>query len=81
LKFTKAWSGITITWSAMGYSPSTGAITTVWFGAIVSILLILVGELGSVETLAYIGIWGCVVGLVMVLYALVSVNIGPDSIL
>jgi EpsI family protein len=27
-----------------------------------------VGELGSVETLAYIGIWGCVVGLVLVLY-------------
>ena len=54
----------------MGYSPSTRAISTVWFGAIVSILLILVGELGSVETLAYIGIWGCVVGLVMVLYGL-----------
>ena len=28
-----------------------------------SIVLILVGELASVETLAYIGIWGCVVGI------------------
>jgi hypothetical protein len=33
-----------------------------------SIGIIFVGELGSVETLLYIGIWGCVVGLVMVLY-------------
>jgi exosortase len=33
-----------------------------------SILLILVGELGSVETLLYIGIYGCIVGLIVVLY-------------
>ncbi len=35
---------------------------------IFSIGLISIGEMGSVETLLYIGIWGCVVGLVMVLY-------------
>ena len=45
------------TWSIWGLIP-----------IIFSIGLILVGELGSVETLLYIGIWGCVVGLVMVLY-------------
>jgi exosortase len=28
----------------------------------------LIGELGSVETLLYIGIWGCFLGLMMVLY-------------
>ena len=33
-----------------------------------SIGFIFVGEMGSVETLLYIGIWGCVVGLVVVLY-------------
>jgi hypothetical protein len=33
-----------------------------------SIGLILVGEFGSVETLAYFGIWGCVVGTALVLY-------------
>ena len=35
---------------------------------LLSIGLILVGELGSVETLMYIGIWGCVVGLAFTLY-------------
>ena len=30
--------------------------------------LIMVGELGSVESLLYIGVWGCVVGLVLVFY-------------
>jgi len=44
-------------WSTWGFIP-------IFF----SILLILVGEFGSVETLAYIGIWGCIVGLVMVFY-------------
>ena len=33
-----------------------------------AIALIILGELGSVETLAYIGIWGCIVGLTIVLY-------------
>jgi len=46
-----------ISWSIWGLIP-------IFF----SIGLILVGELGSVETLSYIGIWGCVVGLVTVLY-------------
>ena len=35
---------------------------------LVSIGLIMVGEFGSVETLMYIGIWGCVVGIVFLLY-------------
>ncbi|MBT8363804.1 MAG: VPLPA-CTERM-specific exosortase XrtD [Deltaproteobacteria bacterium] len=33
-----------------------------------SIGLILVGELGSVETLLYIGVWGCIAGLALLLY-------------
>ena len=33
-----------------------------------SILLMIIGELGSVETLLYIGIWGCIVGVMFVLY-------------
>jgi EpsI family protein len=44
-------------WSFWGFVP-------IFF----SISLILVGELGSVETLLYIGIWGCIVGIVTVLY-------------
>jgi len=35
---------------------------------ILSILLIIVGELGSVETLLYTGIWGCAVGVTVILY-------------
>ena len=35
---------------------------------IFSILLIIIGELGSVETLLYAGIWGCVVGVTAILY-------------
>ncbi len=35
---------------------------------ILSILLITIGELGSVETLLYTGIWGCVAGLCLILY-------------
>jgi EpsI family protein len=35
---------------------------------LLSIVLILIGEVGSVETLMYIGIWGCVVGIVFTLY-------------
>ncbi len=35
---------------------------------IISIGLILVGEFGSVETLMYIGIWGCIVGIAYLLY-------------
>jgi len=30
-------------------------------------MVILVGELGSVETLMYIGLWGCVLGIVFLL--------------
>ncbi len=44
-------------WSILGLVP-------IFF----SIGLIFVGEMGSVETLLYIGIWGSMVGLVMVLY-------------
>lgn len=35
---------------------------------ILSILLVIIGELGSVETLLYTGIWGCIVGMIFVLY-------------
>ena len=35
---------------------------------LLSIGLIIIGELGSVETLLYTGLWGCVVGIVAVLY-------------
>ena len=45
------------TWSIWGLIP-------IFF----SVLLILVGELGSVETLLYIGIWGCVVGCIFLIY-------------
>ena len=31
-------------------------------------MVIFVGELGSVETLMYIGLWGCVVGIVIRFY-------------
>ena len=31
-------------------------------------MVIFVGELGSVETLMYIGLWGCVVGIVFLFY-------------
>lgn len=37
---------------------------------LLSIFLMLAGEMGSVETLLYIGIWGCVVGTLMLLYGL-----------
>jgi exosortase D (VPLPA-CTERM-specific) len=33
-----------------------------------SIGLIMIGELGSVETLLYIGLWGCVIGIMFTLY-------------
>ncbi len=33
-----------------------------------SILLMIVGELGAMETLVYIGIWGCLVGVLRTLY-------------
>ena len=35
---------------------------------ILSVLLIIVGELGSVETLLYTGLWGCISGLFIMLY-------------
>ena len=43
-----------------------------WMGgvlpALLSVMTIVVGELGSVETLLYIGLWGCVVSLIITLY-------------
>jgi len=33
-----------------------------------STLLMIVGELGSVETMLYLGIWGCIVGIIFVFY-------------
>nr|WP_320016107.1 VPLPA-CTERM-specific exosortase XrtD [uncultured Desulfobacter sp.] len=44
-------------WSAWGILPAIG-----------SILLLAAGELGSVETLLYTGIWGCVVSTIIMLY-------------
>jgi hypothetical protein len=44
-------------WNVLGIIP-----------VLLSIGLIFVGELGSVETLMYMGIWGCVVGIVFTLY-------------
>jgi len=35
---------------------------------ILSILLIMIGEIGSIETLLYTGIWGCAVGITFILY-------------
>ena len=35
-----------------------------------SVLLMIAGELGSMETLLYIGIWGCIVGVMFILYGL-----------
>ncbi len=37
---------------------------------IMSVLLIVAGELGSVVTLMFIGIWGCIAGVMFVLYGL-----------
>lgn len=38
--------------------------------ALFSVLLIIAGELGSVETLLYLGIWGCISSLIITLYGL-----------
>lgn len=35
-----------------------------------SVLLMIAGELGSVETLLYMGIWGCLAGMMFILYGL-----------
>ena len=35
-----------------------------------SVLLMIAGELGSMETLLYIGIWGCMVGVMFILYGM-----------
>ena len=35
---------------------------------VLSILLIFIGELGSIETLVYIGLWGCIVGAMFTIY-------------
>ncbi len=44
-------------WNSLGFIP-----------LVTGIFLIFVGELGSVETLMYIGVWGCVVGILFLLY-------------
>jgi exosortase D (VPLPA-CTERM-specific) len=36
---------------------------------VLSILLMIAGELGSVETLLYIGIWGCIVSVMFIFYS------------
>jgi exosortase D (VPLPA-CTERM-specific) len=38
--------------------------------ALLSVLVIAVGELGSVETLLFLGIWGCVTSLIITMYGL-----------
>ena len=48
-------------WSAWGLIP-----------IVLSVLLIIVGEIGSVETLLYAGLWGCVAGTIFILYGLRS---------
>lgn len=37
---------------------------------VLSVLLMIAGELGSVETLLYLGIWGCLVGMLFIFYSL-----------
>ena len=44
-------------WSAWGLIP-----------VVFSVVLIIIGELGSVRALMFMGIWGCVVGLCVMLY-------------
>ncbi|MFZ5773251.1 MAG: VPLPA-CTERM-specific exosortase XrtD [Thermodesulfobacteriota bacterium] len=42
-----------------------------WWGivpALLSVLLIVVGEMGSVESLLYVGLWGCVTSVIISLY-------------
>ncbi|MCF8069437.1 MAG: EpsI family protein [Desulfobacterales bacterium] len=46
-----------ISWNPLGLVP-----------VFISLLIMLLGELGSVLTLIYIGIWGCVCGLIFILY-------------
>ena len=46
-----------IAWSIWGIVP-----------VLFSLSLVLLGELGSVETLSYIGIWGCLAGMAFLLY-------------
>ena len=45
------------TWSWWGFAP-----------ALLSVLLIIAGELGSVESMLYVGLWGCVTSLIISLY-------------
>ncbi|PIE67464.1 MAG: hypothetical protein CSA23_04255 [Deltaproteobacteria bacterium] len=44
-------------WNVWGFIP-----------IVLSALLMVIGELGSVETFLYIGIWGCLVGILLILY-------------
>lgn len=46
-------------WSPWGLMP-----------VVLSILVIIAGELGSMETLLYVGIWGAIVGVMVILYGL-----------
>ncbi|WP_419656803.1 eight transmembrane protein EpsH [Desulfosarcina variabilis str. Montpellier] len=38
------------------------------FPVVMSILLIFAGELGSIETFVYIGLWGCIIGTMVTIY-------------
>ena len=46
-------------WNILGLAP-----------VLISVLLMIAGELGSMETLLYIGIWACIAGVMVVLYGL-----------
>lgn len=43
----------------------TGIVT-----AVISVLIIVVGELGSIETLLFLGLWGCAVSIIISMYGL-----------
>ena len=47
------------TWNLWGLVP-----------VLLSLVLMVAGELGSMETILYIGIWGCLVGILFILYGL-----------
>ena len=47
----------------------------VWYSwglipVMLSVLMMIAGELGSMETLLFIGIWGCIAGIMLILYGL-----------
>ncbi len=45
---------------------------SVWglFPALLSVVTIIIGELGSVESLLYLGLWGCVISVIITMYGL-----------